>query len=415
MSMKSIPLTSFQLRLLAVLALINFVNFVDRQAVPPLVPLIRDEFNLTSTQISYLQVVLQGVLALGSIPFGFFADRFNRSRIIAGGVIFWSFATIFTSHVHTFTMLLLARAFVGMGEAAYAPAAQSMISGAFPHESRARAQAIFASGMLIGGTAGQALAGIIGQTLGWRATFYVIGIPGLLLSFVILGLAEPPRGPRSEVVPITRLIRVPAFFTLICSGIMITFASVAFLTWGTDFVVRYKDFSVKEAGVSLGLPLLISALFGVLAGGLLADIAQKRFAFGRIFVVACGFICAAPFILWAIISEEKHYTVVAFFIAGFFMSWYHGPVTAIIHDMMPRRAHASSVGVYMFATQLLGGILGPYVVGRVDDLSNLILGLQIAVLVMVCGALLLFLVIYFIRRDGLRHPQLEAFHIEIGD
>ncbi|HXM96799.1 MAG TPA: MFS transporter [Candidatus Dormibacteraeota bacterium] len=413
--MKSIPLTSFQLRLLAVLALINFVNFVDRQAVPPLVPLIRDEFNLTSTQISYLQVVLQGVLALGSIPFGFFADRFNRSRIIAGGVIFWSFATIFTSHVHTFTMLLLARAFVGMGEAAYAPAAQSMISGAFPHESRARAQAIFASGMLIGGTAGQALAGIIGQTLGWRATFYVIGIPGLLLSFVILGLAEPPRGPRSEVVPITRLIRVPAFFTLICSGIMITFASVAFLTWGTDFVVRYKDFSVKEAGVSLGLPLLISALFGVLAGGLLADIAQKRFAFGRIFVVACGFICAAPFILWAIISEEKHYTVVAFFIAGFFMSWYHGPVTAIIHDMMPRRAHASSVGVYMFATQLLGGILGPYVVGRVDDLSNLILGLQIAVLVMVCGALLLFLVIYFIRRDGLRHPQLEAFHIEIGD
>src|ERR1700682_636250 len=415
MSMKSIPLTSFQLRLLAVLALINFVNFVDRQAVPPLVPLIRDEFNLTSTQISYLQVVLQGVLALGSIPFGFFADRFNRSRIIAGGVIFWSFATIFTSHVHTFTMLLLARAFVGMGEAAYAPAAQSMISGAFPHESRARAQAIFASGMLIGGTAGQALAGIIGQTLGWRATFYVIGIPGLLLSFVILGLAEPPRGPRSEVVPITRLIRVPAFFSLICSGIMITFASVAFLTWGTDFVVRYKDFSVKEAGVSLGLPLLISALFGVLAGGLLADIAQKRFAFGRIFVVACGFICAAPFILWAIISEEKQYTVVAFFIAGFFMSWYHCLVTAIIHDMMPRRAHASSVGVYMFATQLLGGILGPYVVGRVDDLSNLILGLQIAVLVLVCGALLLFLVIYFIRRDGLRHPQLEAFHIEIGD
>jgi MFS family permease len=412
---KSIPLTSYQYRLLAVLALINFVNFADRQAIPPLVPLIRDEFGLSSTQISYLQVVLQAVLALSSIPFGFFADRFNRSRIIAGGVVFWSFATIFTSHVHTFAMLLLARAFVGIGEAAYAPAAQSMISGGFPQEDRARAQSIFAAGMLIGGTAGQAIGGVIGQWLGWRPTFYAIGIPGLVLSLAILGIAEPPRGPRSEVVPMSRLLRVPAFLTLIISGVMVTFASIAFLTWGTDFVVRYKDFSLKEAGVSLGPTLLISGLFGVLAGGFIADILQKRLVFGRILTVASGFLLAAPFVLWAITSEDKRQIISAFFIAGFFMSWYHGPLTAVIHDMMPRRAHASSVGVYMFATQLFGGILGPYVVGRLDDLSDLILGLQVAVVVMVGGALLMFLVMYFIRRDGLRHPELEAFRAEIGD
>jgi MFS family permease len=415
LKLKPLPLTNYQIRLLAVLALINFVNFADRQAIPPLIPLIRDEFALTSTQISYLQVVLQAILALASIPFGFFADRFNRSRIIAGGVIFWSFATIFTSHVHTFAMLLLARAFVGIGEAAYAPAAQSMISGGYPQADRARAQSIFAAGMLIGGTAGQAIGGLVGQWLGWRAVFYVIGIPGLLLSLAILGLAEPPRGPRSEVIPFSRLLRVPAFATLILSGVMITFASVAFLTWGTDFVVRYKDFSLKEAGVSLGPALLISGLLGVLAGGFLADMLQKRFPYGRILTVASGFLIAAPFILWAITSEEKHSVVAAFFIAGFFMSWYHGPLTAVIHDMMPRRAHASSVGVYMFATQLFGGILGPYVVGRLDDLADLILGLQVAVVVMVGGALLMFLVMYFIRRDGLRHPELEAFHAEPGD
>jgi MFS family permease len=105
----------------------------------------------------------------------------------------------------------------------------------------------------------------------------------------------------------------------------------------------------------------------------------------------------------------------AFFIAGFFMSWYHGPLTAVIHDMMPRRAHASSVGVYMFATQLFGGILGPYVVGRLDDLADLILGLRVAVVVMVSGALLMFLVMYFIGRDGLCHPELDTFRAELGD
>jgi MFS family permease len=414
-SLKRISLTPYQIRLLAVLALINFVNFADRQAIPPLVPLIRDEFALTSTQISYLQVSLQAVLALASIPFGFFADRFHRSRIIAGGVIFWSFATIFTSHVHTFAMLLLARAFVGIGEAAYAPAAQSMISGGYPQQDRARAQSIFAAGMLVGGTAGQAIGGLIGQWLGWRAVFYVIGIPGLILSFAILGLAEPSRGPRSEVVPLSRLLRVPAFLTLMLSGVMITFASVAFITWGTDFVVRYKDFSLREAGISLGPALLVSGLLGVLAGGFLADMLQQRFAFGRILTVACGFLLAAPFVLWAITSEEKNQVVGAFFIAGFFMSWYHGPLTAVIHDMMPRRAHASSVGVYMFATQLFGGILGPYVVGRLDDLADLILGLRVAVVVMVSGALLMFLVMYFIRRDGLCHPELDAFRAELGD
>ena len=82
--------------------------------------------------------------------------------------------------------------------------------------------------------------------------------------------------------------------------------------------------------------------------------------------------------------------------------------------MMPRRAHATSIGVYMFATQLIGG-LGPHLLGRISDFHDLQFSLQIAVAVMVCGALLMLLVIHFIRRDGMRHPTLDAFHAEPGD
>jgi MFS family permease len=155
-------------------------------------------------------------------------------------------------------------------------------------------------------------------------------------------------------------------------------------------------------------------VLGVLAGGYVADRLQRSFAYGRILAVAAAFLLATPFLLLAIQSEEKSTVLVGFFIASFFMSWYHGPVTAVLHDMMPRRAHATSIGVYMFATQLLGG-LGPHVVGKISDLRDLQLGLQIAVGVMVFGALLLFLVIHFIRRDGIRHPILEAFRAEAGD
>jgi hypothetical protein len=153
---------------------------------------------------------------------------------------------------------------------------------------------------------------------------------------------------------------------------------------------------------------------GVLTGGLVADRLQRSLTYGRIIAVAAAFLLATPFLLLAIQSEEKSTVLIGLSIAFFFMSWYHGPVTAVLHDMMPRRAHATSIGVYMFATQLVGG-LGPHIVGKISDLRDLQVGLQIAVAVMVCGALLMLLVIHFIRRDGIRHPTLDAFHAEPGD
>ena len=266
------------------------------------------------------QTWLLVVLAVASIPFGFFADRFSQTRIIARGVVFWSLATIVSGLAPSFSILLVARALVGVGEAAYAPAAQSMISGAFPQERRARAQAIFAAGMLLGGASGLALGGIMGESSGWQHVFFLVGLVGLVPGLSVLKLKEPPRAPRSEVVPIGRLLRVPAFLAMIAAGMFITFSSVSLLARSIDFAV----------------------------------------------------------------------------------------------NMMPQRAHATSVGVYMFVTQLVGAF-GPQLVGKISDLRDLQVGLQVAVGVMIGGALLMFLVMYFIRRDGLRHPQLAAYHAEAGN
>jgi predicted MFS family arabinose efflux permease len=313
-----------------------------------------------------------------------------------------------------FLFFLIARSVVGLGEAAYAPAAQSMISGGFPQERRAVAQAIFASGMLLGGAAGHVMGGIVGQRYGWQEALFIVAFAGIVPGIALFWIEEPPRGPRSEVVPIGRLLQVPAFVAMICAGICITFSTVSLLTWSTDFAVNYKDFSLREASVLLAAIGLPSALLGVLTGGFVADRLQRTFSYGRIIAVVTAFLLAAPCLLLAIQSEEKSTVLIGLAIAFFFMSWYHGPVTAVLHDMMPRRAHATSVGVYMFATQLIGG-LGPHVVGRISDFRDLQLGLQIAVAVLVCGALLMLLVIHFIRRDGIRHSCLDAFHAEPGD
>ncbi|HYK40520.1 MAG TPA: MFS transporter, partial [Candidatus Eremiobacteraceae bacterium] len=127
MSTKPTPLNAKQIRLLAVLAFVNFVNFAARQVIAPLIPLLRDHFHATDAQLGALQMWLLVVLAVFSIPFGFFADRFNRITIIVIGVACWSVATLVSGLASTFIFLLFARAAVGLGEAAYAPAAQSMI------------------------------------------------------------------------------------------------------------------------------------------------------------------------------------------------------------------------------------------------------------------------------------------------
>ena len=414
MSTKPTPLNTQQIRLLAVLALVNFVNFAARWVVAPLFPLLREHFQLTDAQLGSLQTLLLVVLAVASFPFGFYADRFNRKTIIAIGIFFWSAASFAGGLASTFFFFQIARALVGLGEAAYAPAAQSMISGAFPVERRAFAQAIFASGMLFGGAAGLAFGGLVGPRYGWQVTLFLIAVLGILPGVALVRLEEPPRGPRSELVPVRHLLGVPAFVAMIAGGVCFTFSTVSLLSWGVDFARSYKDFSLREASVSLSLITFFSLLLGVLVGGYIADRLQKIFTYGRIIAVAGAFLVATPFLLLAIQSDEKPVVLVGLFFACFFMSWYHGPVTAVLHDMMPRRAHATSVGVYMFVTQLLGG-LGPHVVGKISDSEDLQLGLQISVAIMVCGALLMFLVIYFIRRDGLRHPILDAFHAEPGD
>ncbi len=414
MTQESPSLTAYQLRVLAVLALINFVNFADRQVIVPLVPLLRDYLGVTDTQLGSLQTWMLVVLAVASVPFGFFADRLNQRRIIFGGVVFWSLATIASGLAPSFAILLVTRALFGVGEAAYAPAAQSMISAAFPHARRASAQAIFASGMLLGGASGLALGGIMGELHGWRYAFFIVGLVGLVPGLSVLKLKELPRPPRSETIPLRRLLAVPAFLAMILAGVFITFSSVSLLTWGIDFVTNYKEFSLREAAVSIALVALVSVLLGVLTGGYLADRLQRRFAFGRIIAIAAAFLLAAPFVFLAIQSDEKWVVLTGLFIAGFFMSWYHGPVTAVIHDMMPQRAHATSVGMYMFVTQLAGA-LGPQLVGKISDLRDLQVGLQGAVGVMVLGGLTMFLVMYFIRRDGLRHPRLEEFRADAHD
>ena len=130
--------------------------------------------------------------------------------------------------------------------------------------------------------------------------------------------------------------------------------------WGIDFAVNYKDFSLREASVSLALIGFQSAVSaGVLFGGFVGGPACSGVSTSAASSLSSPphFFSPRSSVLLAIQSDEQRTPVLAALALciAFFMSWYHGPVTAVLHDMMPRRAHATSIGVYMFVTQLVGG------------------------------------------------------------
>src|SRR5258708_8204374 len=192
-----------------------------------------------------------------------------------------------------------------------------MISGAFPVERRALAQAIFASGRVLGGGAGEALGGMMGPGYGWQYVLFLVGLAGILPGLALFGLEEPPRGPRSEVVPIARLLRVPAFIAMIFAGICITFSTVSLLTWGVDFAKTYKDFTLREASVLLALIALFASVFAVLIAAIFAHPLHRRLPYAPILAIAVAFLLAAPFLLLAIQAEEKTIVLLGLSVAVF--------------------------------------------------------------------------------------------------
>ncbi len=395
-----------QWRVLLILALINFVNYVDRQIIFALFPAIRHVFALTYSQLGYLAAAFTIVLSLGSFPLGMLADRMSRRAVISAGVLFWSAATFFSGLAASFRTLLIARGLVGVGEAAYNPAGAAVITASFPAKVRARVQGFFDIGMFAGGATGIAIGGVVAAAFGWRAAFFLVGLPGIVLGLSALRLPAEATSAQEAQMPVRDLLRVPAFLALLASGWFCSFAGYAYVAWGPQLVQEYKGFSAREASLVLALTVVLGGTCGIAFGAYLSDkLAQLR-TWGRAIVIPIGFVLGAPAIYFALHTASKLSFLLGFGLGAFFLSWYHGPLTATIHDLVPPRGHASALGFYNLFVNLFAMAIAPLLVGKIADHYDLISALHVPILAQLAGAAFFLIVIVCIRRNGLRHPAL---------
>jgi MFS family permease len=361
-----------------VLFAINLLNFFDRTLGSALVEPIRREFGLSDQQVGLASTTFIVAYAIVGLPLGRLADTKNRTRLVAGGVAFWSVMTAFGGVVWNFGSLLIGRVGVGLGEAVCAPAAQSLIGDYFPPARRSRALALFMAGLPLGLFCSFLIAGAVSARYGWRVVYLLACVPGLLAALLALRMREPARGATEERAPtpsvastrpFRELTRIPSLWWITLSGATFNFHAYATNAFSTAFLMRYHGVDVSRAGQLAAVSLGLAGLAGLTIGGLYGDRLRAWRPNGRLLLAAAGFVVAAPCAYVAL--EQPSGNVVTFATLMGMMTAstyiYYAMVYSAIQDVVEPRLRGAAVALYFFAMYLLGAAFGPVIVGTLSD------------------------------------------------
>ena len=249
---------------LALLLAINLFNYIDRYVLAAVLPKIGEQFHRSKGELGLLMSMFLISYTVTAPLFGWLGDRTSRWRIIALGVIVWSLASGATGLATTFVLMLSTRALIGVGEAAYGPAAPSLISDLFPVDRRGGVMAWFYMAIPVGSALGFALGGLIAEStfsgllakpLGWKWAFYAVVPPGVLLGLLCLLMREPPRGAADAVAAHTPkprdvavLFRIPSYVLNTLAMTAMTFAFGGVATWMPTYLYeREATYSLTPA------------------------------------------------------------------------------------------------------------------------------------------------------------------------
>jgi predicted MFS family arabinose efflux permease len=358
---------------LILLTLVYVVNFVDRQLIGILSQPIKQELGLSDTMLGLLSGLTFAIFytTLG-VPVARIAERGSRVKVIAVSIAIWSMMTALGGLARSVPHLLIARLGVGVGEAGYAPVAQSLIADLHPPERRATALSLFSlgipAGMLVGAIAG----GWLAQTLGWRVAFLALGLPGLALAaLVALTLKEPPRGrhdrdaitePAPFLTTLAILWRAPGFRHMAAGASIASVAGYGLTSFAVPLLIRHFHMPLAQAATGYGLVAGIGIGIGIGGGGWLAD---RLKAPAHVAAVGVG-MAAILFPVALTMQNPILFGAFAFLpLAGAHL--YFGPTYGVTVNSVGPAARATAIAILLMAMNAIGLGLGPLGVGWLSD------------------------------------------------
>ena len=363
---------------LFILFAINTMNFFDRQVIAAVTEPIRKEWSLSDTAMGWLGTAFTLLYAVVGIPLGRLSDRWVRARILSIGISVWSLMTAISGLTWNYWSLFAARLGVGVGEASCAPAGNSLIGDLFPARKRARAISIFMLGLPIGIFLSNFLSGMIAKKYGWRPTFFVAAVPGLILAVLAFAIKEPKRGGAEvfQVVghqqkgsPYWRVLSIPTMWWIIASGALHNFNAYAVNAFMPAFLGRYHGMDLGQANKVAAFVIGAVGVAGLLLGGLAADRVAKTRANGRLLLAAVSLLVSTPLVYLAL--ERPKGDIVSFMVlmgSGWMLIYvYYVTVYSAVQDVVEPGLRATAMALYFFAMYVLGGSFGTSIIGMLSD------------------------------------------------
>ncbi|WP_158080845.1 MFS transporter [Pelomonas sp. KK5] len=371
---------------LGVLTSIYLVNFIDRQILPMLLPQVKAEFGLSDSALGLLVgPTFAFFYAVLGLPLALLADRTDRRRLIAASLALFSAMTMACGFVVQFWQLAVARVLTGVGEAGTGPASQTMITDLYPPQQRARAQAIYASGSNLGVLVAFAAGGVIAQAWGWRTAFIAAGLPGLVISVLLLAtVRNPPRGAQDSAAAKADAVPLRAVMRLLWSSRALRWtafgaSTTCFTAYSLGgffplFLSRSHGLSPREIGLTMALTIGVCGGLATYLAGYFADRLGRTDQRWYAWVPAIAALLPLPLVPICFLAQDTATALAAAVVPLALTAAFVGPTITLVQQLVPVRSRATAVATLILIDNIIGLGLGPQFVGIASDLLKPALG-----------------------------------------
>ena len=412
---------------LVLLTAIYALNVADQYVIPTVFPLLKQEFGLSDSALGILSGSYVIVVMAFSVPFGYIADRWNRTRIISWGTAAWGATMIFTGSAWNYGSLFVGRISLGAWDPCDNPTSQSLLADYYPTVQRSKVMSVYQAGQLTGVFL-IPIAAVMATNWGWRSAFYFLAIPAFIVAILARRLPEPVRGQQDrlqlglDAVPAPavavqakpakeeyrEILRCRTFLLMAISSTIGSMFFGALGTWSPTFFVRYHDMTLSQAASSLVL-LALGGLAGALLSGWAADYATYRgLRAGRIVIAALARLAGFPFFILTFTLDNTPLMLVSFTFAAMCLIAPQAPLNAARADVLhPNlRGRGTSLDVVLQST---ASALSPVIVGILADRYGLRTAFLILVpLMAVSGLILLIAVATYVREERALRMTIRA-------
>ena len=372
-------------RLLFFLTLLNLLNFVDRQLIASFSNFIVPDLGLTNAQFGFLTTLPFIVFySIAGLFMGVLADMVNRPRLIAFGVVLWSVFTALTGAAKGFVTMALPRMFIGVGESILTPTSMSLLSDSFPAKKMGFAAGFYYMGVPIGVGVSLLIAGYLGESLGWRKCFYLLGGLGLVLGLCTLLFKDRPRKhlQNNEVKPQTLSKESTAEIIKTLFKALSASSALRFTILGGIFyhialgasvfeqlwLVEERGFDRSNIAQIVGWIGVFAGLAGNLIGGILSDWWQENTDQGRpMFLFWLALLTLPISVYYRFVEPGSIIFWIGIIIGYFQLGCFFGPTFSTVQELVPENIKATVVSFYILTLNLIGLTIGSWVGGVLAD------------------------------------------------